>query len=105
MDRFSDCRFCNFNSCSINQETANARGEDPTAAAFHTYNADKPRGYLEQTKPYMTDALYEKMNRNGRREVLERSYMTVKETEVTPLEFPLHNNPYLAAFFLNERYS
>jgi hypothetical protein len=51
--------------------------------AFHTYNADKPTDYLEQAKPYMTEALYEKMNRNGRREVLERSYLTVKETDVT----------------------
>jgi biopolymer transport protein ExbB/TolQ len=36
--------------------------------AFHTYNA-----------------LYEKMKRNGRREILERSYLTVKETQITPV--------------------
>lgn len=53
--------------------------------SFHTYNADKPMDYLEKAKPYMTEALYEKMNRNGRREVLERSYLTVNETEVTPV--------------------
>ncbi|MDQ0862247.1 hypothetical protein [Bacillus sp. V2I10] len=47
--------------------------------AFHTYNADKPMVYLDKSKPYMTDALFKKMNRNGRREVLERSYLTVKE--------------------------
>jgi hypothetical protein len=55
------------------------------ATAFHTYNADKPMEYLENAKPYMTDALYEKMNRNGRREVLERSYLTVKDTNVIPV--------------------
>lgn len=53
--------------------------------AFHNYNADKPQEYLENAKPYMTDALYEKMNRNGRREVLERSYLTLKETNITPV--------------------
>jgi hypothetical protein len=52
---------------------------------FHTYNADKPMDYLENAKPYMTEDLYEKMKRNGRREVLERSYLTVKETDVTPV--------------------
>ncbi|MDR0140146.1 hypothetical protein RFW18_20495 [Metabacillus idriensis] len=52
---------------------------------FHTYNADKPTEYIEQARSYMTDTLYEKLNRNGRREVLERSYLTVKETEVTPV--------------------
>ena len=41
--------------------------------------------YLENAKTYMTDALYEKMNRNGRREVLERSYLTVKDTNVIPV--------------------
>ncbi|OHR69501.1 hypothetical protein [Bacillus sp. UMB0893] len=53
--------------------------------SFHSYNADKPMDYLENAKPYMTDSLYEKMSRNGRREVLERSYLTVKETDVTPV--------------------
>lgn len=53
--------------------------------AFHTYNADQPMDYLENAKPYMTDALYGKMNRNGRREVLERSYLSVGETQVTPV--------------------
>jgi hypothetical protein len=56
--------------------------------AFHTYNADKPIDYLAEAKPYMTEALYEKMNRNGRREVLERSYLTVKETDVTSVVNP-----------------
>ena len=55
------------------------------ATAFHTYNAEKPMDYLENAKTYMTDALYEKMNRNGRREVLERSYLTVKDTNVIPV--------------------
>ena len=55
------------------------------ATTFHTYNAEKPMEYLENAKPYMTDALYEKMNRNGRREVLERSYLTVKDTNVIPV--------------------
>ncbi|GIN41497.1 hypothetical protein [Heyndrickxia oleronia] len=55
------------------------------ATAFHNYNADNPQGYLENAKPYMTEALYEKMKRNGRREVLERSYLTAKETDVTPV--------------------
>ena len=55
------------------------------AAAYHNYNADKPMEYLENAKPYMTDALYEKMNQNVRREVLERSYLTAKETQVTPV--------------------
>lgn len=53
--------------------------------AFHNYNADKPQEYLENAKPFMTDALYQKMNRNGRREVLERSYLTLKSTDVTPV--------------------
>ncbi|MFC3886246.1 hypothetical protein ACFOU2_23255 [Bacillus songklensis] len=53
--------------------------------AFHTYNADKPMEYLEDSRPFMTNALYEKMQRNGRRETLERSYLTVKETQVTPV--------------------
>src|SRR5213080_338156 len=53
--------------------------------AFHTYNADKPQEYVENAKPYMTDALYQKMKRIGRREVLERSYLTVKNTQVTPV--------------------
>jgi hypothetical protein len=53
------------------------------ATAFHNYNADKPMEYLENAKPYMTNTLYEKMNQNGRREVLERSYLTAKETQVT----------------------
>jgi hypothetical protein len=41
--------------------------------------------YLENAKPYMTNTLYEKVNQNGRREVLERSYLTAKETQVTPV--------------------
>lgn len=53
--------------------------------AFHTYDADEPMAYLEQAKPYMTKALYEKMKRNGRREVLERSNLTVRKTEITPV--------------------
>ncbi|WP_191557418.1 hypothetical protein [Metabacillus idriensis] len=52
---------------------------------FHTYDADKPMDYLDKAKPYMTEAIYEKMKQNGRREVLERSYLTVKETDVTPV--------------------
>lgn len=51
--------------------------------AFHNYDADKPQEYLENAKPYMTDALYKKMNKNGRREVIERSYLTLKETDIT----------------------
>jgi ABC-type amino acid transport substrate-binding protein len=50
---------------------------------YHPYNAEKPQEYLENAKPYMTDDLYQKMKRNGRREVLERSYLTVKNTQVT----------------------
>lgn len=53
--------------------------------AFHNYNAHKPQEYLENAKPFMTDALYKKMNRNGRREVLERSYLTLEETDITPV--------------------
>lgn len=53
--------------------------------AFHTYNADKPQEYLENAKPYMTDALYQKMKRIGRREILDRSYLTVKNNQVTPV--------------------
>lgn len=40
---------------------------------------------LRKCKTHYTDALYQKINRNGRREVLERSYLTVKETDVTPV--------------------
>lgn len=53
--------------------------------AFHTYSIDEPTKYLKDAKPYMTDALYKKMKQNGRREVLDRSYLTVKKTEVTPV--------------------
>ena len=55
------------------------------ATAYHNYNADRPMEYLENAKPFMTDALYEKMNQNVRREVLERSYLTAKETQVLPV--------------------
>ncbi|WP_191559565.1 hypothetical protein [Metabacillus idriensis] len=53
--------------------------------AFHAYDADKPTDYLSMAKPFMTNALFEKMKRNGRREVLERSYLNVHDTEVTPV--------------------
>ena len=53
--------------------------------AFHSYNADQPQAYLEKAKPFMTEDLYQKMERKGRREVLERSYLTVESTEVTPV--------------------
>lgn len=53
--------------------------------AFHSYNADQPQAYLEKAKPFMNEDLYQKMERNGRREVLERSYLTVESTEVTPV--------------------
>ena len=55
---------------------------------FHTYNADEPMQYLENAEPYMTDALYEKMTRTARREPLDRSYLTVKETQVTQVVNP-----------------
>ncbi|MEJ9151655.1 MULTISPECIES: hypothetical protein [Bacillus] len=71
----------------FSEETLNEAKEIAVqfAKAFHTYSADEPMKYLENAKPYMTDALYEKMKRNGRREVLERSYLTVKDTQVTPV--------------------
>lgn len=71
----------------FSEETLNETKEIAVqfAKAFHTYSADEPMTYLENAKPYMKDALYEKMKRNGRREVLERSYLTVKETDVTPV--------------------
>ncbi|MCA1041994.1 hypothetical protein LCM00_21070 [Bacillus infantis] len=53
--------------------------------AFHAYNADDPMKYLEDAKPYMTEALYKKMKTNMRREPLDRSYLTVTETKVTPV--------------------
>lgn len=53
--------------------------------AFHSYNADEPQSYLEKAKPFMSEDLYQKVERNGRREVLERSYLTVESTEVTPV--------------------
>ncbi|MCM3598009.1 hypothetical protein M4D55_19790 [Metabacillus idriensis] len=53
--------------------------------AFHAYDAEKPTDYLSMAKPFMTNALFEKMKRNGRREVLERSYLNVHDTEVTPV--------------------
>ncbi|WP_338473312.1 hypothetical protein R4Z10_21430 (plasmid) [Niallia sp. XMNu-256] len=55
------------------------------ATAYHNYNADRPMEYLENAKPYMTEALYEKMNQSVRREVLDRSYLTAKETQVIPV--------------------
>ena len=56
--------------------------------SFHTYSADEPMKYLESAKPYMTEALYEKMERTMRREPLDRSYLSVKETDVTPVVNP-----------------
>jgi hypothetical protein len=53
--------------------------------AFHPYKADQPMVSLEKAKPYMTEAFYKKMKRNGRREVLERSNLTVKNVQVTPV--------------------
>ena len=55
------------------------------ATSYHNYNAERPMEYLENAKPFMTDALYEKMNQIVRREVLERSYLTVNETRVLPV--------------------
>lgn len=71
----------------FSEETLNETKEIAVqfAKAFHTYSADEPMKYLENAKPYMTDALYEKMKRNGRREVLERSYLTVTDIQVTPV--------------------
>jgi hypothetical protein len=58
---------------------------DNFAKAFHLYNADQPMQYLENAKPYMTARLYQKMKRSIRREPLDRSYLSVKETDVTPV--------------------
>lgn len=53
--------------------------------AFHAYDANEPEMYLEDAKPYMTDALYEKMGRNMRREPLDRSFLSVEKADVTPV--------------------
>lgn len=54
------------------------------AKAYHTYNVDKPMEYLNNAQAFMTDVLYKKMKTRGRREVLERSFLSVENTEVTP---------------------
>lgn len=51
--------------------------------AFHNYNSDEPASYLENAKPYMTDALYDKQKKAIRRETLERAYLTAETTDVT----------------------
>lgn len=56
--------------------------------AFHAYDAKEPEQYLEDAKPYMTDALYEKMERNMRREPLDRSFLSVEKANVTPVVNP-----------------
>ncbi|MCW1929537.1 hypothetical protein [Bhargavaea beijingensis] len=53
--------------------------------AFHAYDANEPEKYLEDAKPYMTNALYEKMGRNMRREPLDRSFLAVEKADVTPV--------------------
>lgn len=56
--------------------------------AFHAYDAKEPEKYLENANPYMTDALYEKMGRNMRREPLDRSFLSVEKVDVTPVVNP-----------------
>ncbi|NKR09508.1 hypothetical protein, partial [Escherichia coli] len=51
--------------------------------AYHSYDSDNPSDYLENAQPYMTEALYQEFSAQPRRETLERSYLTVKETQVT----------------------
>ncbi|OLN21316.1 hypothetical protein BTO30_15670 [Domibacillus antri] len=51
--------------------------------AFHNYDSDNPTSYLENAKPYMADALYEKQKKALRRETLERAYLTAETTDVT----------------------
>lgn len=55
------------------------------ASAYHTYDSDNPDSYIENSKPLVTNAIYEKMVRTQRRETLERSYTKVLETNVTPV--------------------
>ena len=56
--------------------------------AYHSYSVDEPMKYLETAKPFMTQPLYEDMERTPRREPLNRSYLTVKETNVTQVVNP-----------------
>ncbi|MCM3089167.1 hypothetical protein M3557_14705 [Bhargavaea ginsengi] len=56
--------------------------------AFHAYDAKEPEKYLEKAKPYMANALYEKMGRNMRREPLDRSFLSVEKADVTPVVNP-----------------
>ncbi|MGD7050768.1 hypothetical protein FZC83_21510 [Rossellomorea marisflavi] len=53
--------------------------------SFHAYSADEPNAYLEKSRPLMTAALYKKKSGDNRREPIGRSYLTVKETDVTPV--------------------
>jgi hypothetical protein len=56
--------------------------------AFHSYSVDEPMKYLETAQSFMTNFLYEDMERTPRREPLNRSYLTVKETNVTQVVNP-----------------
>ncbi|MBM7554568.1 hypothetical protein [Thalassobacillus pellis] len=56
--------------------------------AYHTYDAKDPTAYLENSKPYMTEALYERKREHVRRGTLARSQLAVKHTEVVPVANP-----------------
>ncbi|PPA68692.1 hypothetical protein [Jeotgalibacillus proteolyticus] len=56
--------------------------------AYHPYNAEEPTEYLETAKPHITDSLYGSLKEDGRREVLERSILTVNDTQVTEVVNP-----------------
>ena len=55
------------------------------AKSYHSYDADNPRDYVNNVKPYVTDELYEKISEKTRREPLNRSYLAVNDVRVTPV--------------------
>lgn len=53
--------------------------------AYHSFNAEKPQENIENSKPYMTEKLYETQKKLISRGTLSRSLLTVNEITVTPV--------------------
>jgi len=53
--------------------------------SYYAYDANHPSRYIQNSKPYMTSALYQKMKQTPRREPLDRTVLSVKNVSVTPV--------------------
>lgn len=53
--------------------------------AYHSFNAENPQENIENSKPYMTEKLYEEQKQLDSRGTLSRSLLTVNEVTVTPV--------------------